>query len=192
MWVLTFFKYFIFIAALIASTSHAAKYQIDTQGGHASIQFKVLYLGVGWLTGRFNTFDGHFDYNSSKPAQSNASVEIDMRSVDTNHSLRDKQLRSTNMLDTENHPTATFVSTAYKPTQSGKGVLSGLLTLRGVSKKVHFPVSKVGITKDQWGHTRVGFTGKTRIKLSHFGIAKNISSIGSYVEIELFIQGVAL
>lgn len=180
------------MTALLAGTSHAATYQIDSQGGHASIQFKVLHLGVGWLTGRFNTFDGHFDYDANQPAKNNVTVEIATNSVDTNHNLRDKQLRSKNMLDSDNHPTATFVSTAYKPTQSGQGILSGLLTLRGVSKKVHFPISKVGLAQDKWGHTRVGFTGKTRLKLSDFGIAQGVSSVGSHVEIELFIQGVAL
>ncbi|MCB1736569.1 MAG: YceI family protein, partial [Gammaproteobacteria bacterium] len=73
--------------------AHADKYQIDTKGAHAFIQFRIKHLGYSWLYGRFNTFDGWFSYDEANPDASQVEVNIDTASVDSNHAERDKHLR---------------------------------------------------------------------------------------------------
>ena len=43
-----------------AGSVQAADYVVDTQGAHASINFKVSHLGYSWLYGRFDKFSGKF------------------------------------------------------------------------------------------------------------------------------------
>jgi polyisoprenoid-binding protein YceI len=62
--------------------------------------------------------------------------------------------------------------------------------LHGVTKNISFPVKKVGEGKDPWGGYRAGFTGNTTLKLSDYGITKNLGPASTHVEIELNIEGI--
>ncbi|MES9972249.1 MAG: YceI family protein [Candidatus Thiodiazotropha sp.] len=103
----------------------ASDYLIDTEGGHAYIQFKISHLGFSWLTGRFNTFIGEFSYDENNPSEAKVEVLIDTRSIDSNHAERDKHLRDEDFLNVEAYPQASFVSTSYKEQGRGKGQAHG-------------------------------------------------------------------
>lgn len=51
---------------MTATHASAADYVIDTKGAHAFVNFKIKHLGYSWLHGRFNTFDGQFNYDAKK------------------------------------------------------------------------------------------------------------------------------
>ena len=126
--------YWLITAILLAcGPLSASDYVIDTEGGHAFIQFRISHLGYSWLTGRFNRFTGEFSYDGKAPEAAVVSVEIDTASIDSNHAERDKHLRDEDYLDVTRFPKARFVSTGYRPTGEGKGVLIGDLTLRGIT-----------------------------------------------------------
>ncbi|WP_221793431.1 YceI family protein [Oceanobacter mangrovi] len=175
-------------AAMTATVANAADYVIDTQGAHASINFKVKHLGFSWLTGRFNTFSGKFEWDKAKPEASSIEVKIDPSSVDSNQAERDKHLRSKDFLFVDEYPSASFKSTGYKSTGEGKGELTGQFTLRGVTKTITFPVSQLGEGKDPWGGYRAGFTGHYTIMLGDYGMDGYLGNIP--VEMELNVEGV--
>ncbi|MBD2857800.1 YceI family protein [Spongiibacter sp. KMU-158] len=172
------------------SPLHAADYTIDTKDAHAFIQFKIKHLGYSWLYGRFNTFDGSFSYDPSKPEASKVQVNIDTRSVDSNHAERDKHLRREDFLFVEKFPTATFTSKKVTVAADGSMTLTGDLTLRGVTKELVIDVDKVGEGKDYWGGYRAGFTGTTEFKLKDFGIPMNLGPASEVVEMTLDIEGI--
>lgn len=175
------------IGLVMASTAQAADYAIDTQGMHAAVQFRVKHLGYSWLYGRFNDFQGNFSYDEEKPAESKVEVTIETTSIDSNHAERDKHLRTADFLDVEKFPQATFVSTAFTPGDNGTAVLSGDLTLRGVTKPIEIEVEKIGGGKDPWGGYRMGFEGKTTFAGVDFGIDNPVLDT---VEMTLSIEGV--
>jgi len=175
-------------AAMTATVANAADYVIDTQGAHASVNFKVKHLGYSWLVGRFNDFEGSFEWDKAKPADSEIEVTIKTASVDSNHAERDKHLRSKDFLLTDKYPTATFKSTSYKPTGEGKGELTGEFTLRGVTKTITFPVSQIGEGKDPWGGYRAGFAGEYTLMLGDYGMDGYLGNIP--VVMELNVEGV--
>ncbi len=177
-------------ALLMPSLSQAATYEIDTKGAHAFIQFKIQHLGYSWLLGRFNTFEGQFEWDAKAPEKSSIQVTIDTASVDSNHAERDKHLRSADFLNVGKHPQSTFKSTGYKATSANEGVLSGDFTLNGVTKNISFPVKVVGEGKDPWGGYRAGFEGKTTLKLADYGINYNLGPASTEVEIELHVEGI--
>ncbi|KDC53241.1 YceI family protein [Pseudoalteromonas fuliginea] len=174
---------------LSVTTANAADYVIDTKGAHAFVNFKIKHLGYSWLHGRFNTFDGKFNYDAKSPNASQIMVNIDTTSLDSNHAERDKHLRGKEFLNVDKYPTATFKSTSIK-FEDDSGQVTGDFTLHGVTKTITFEIDKVGEGKDPWGGYRVGFEGETSLKLTDYGIDYNLGPASTHVDIGLFIEGI--
>ena len=177
--------------ALFASVpAKAADYAIDSKGQHASVNFRVKHLGFSWLVGRFDTFNGTFSFDDTKPELSKVKVEIATTSVNTNHAERDKHLRSADFLDVAAHPTASFESTSVTSKGDGKVAIAGKLTLNGVTKDIVIDAERIGGGDDPWGGYRQGFSGKTTLALSDFAIKKDLGPASKSVELTLDVEGV--
>jgi polyisoprenoid-binding protein YceI len=178
------------IAASTIMPTYAADYVIDTAKAHAFIDFRIQHLGFSWMSGRFNDFEGEFSYDAENPEASSINVKIDVASVDTNFSERDKHLRG-EFLNVKKFPDSTFKSTAFRKVSEDKYEITGDFTLHGVTKPLTFPVDKIGEGKDPWGGYRVGFKGETSFTISDFGI--DVSKLGpssQVVFLTLNIEGI--
>jgi polyisoprenoid-binding protein YceI len=178
------------LVAGFSSVANAAEYKLDIKGTHSFIQFKIQHLGFSWLLGRFNKFDGEFSYDAANEATSKISITIDTSSLDSNHELRDKHLRSDDFFDVAKFPQASFVSTSFEPSSDGKAILKGDLTLHGVTNPVVINVNKIGEGKDPWGGYRVGFEGTTKLSLSDYKIKKNLGPKSQEVELYFSFEGI--
>ena len=73
-------------------------------------------------------------------------------------------------------------------------VLHGILTMRGVSKKIKLNAEFGGITKDPWGNTRTGFSVTGKINRQDFGMSFGAASetggllLGDEVKINANVQ----
>ena len=172
------------------SSVNAADYVIDSKGAHASINFKIQHLGYSWLTGRFDKFGGTFSYDAAQISASKIEVNIDTSSINSNHSERDKHLKSDDFLDVSAFSNAKFVSTSVTDKGDGKLAITGTLTLHGVSKEITIDAQTVGEGKDPWGGYRVGFSGTTNIALTDFAIKMNLGPASNNVELNLYIEGI--
>lgn len=176
--------------AFAATPVVAADYVIDTQGAHASINFKINHLGVSYVVGRFNDFSGTFSYDAAKPADSKIDVTVKTTSVDSNHAERDRHIRSNDFLDVRRFAEARFVSTSYQDLGDGKGNLKGNLTLLGQTKPIEIAVQKVGEGQDPWGGYRVGFTGTAELNLPDFGANFNLGPAAEKLYLDLVVEGI--
>lgn len=167
----------------------AADYVIDTEGAHASVNFKIQHLGYSWLTGRFNDFEGKFSYDGDDIEASKIEVTVDTRSIDSNHAERDKHLRSDDFLDASKHSQAKFVSKSVTGSDDDLEIV-GDLTLHGVTKEITIDAEKVGEGEDPWGGYRVGFKGETELKLKDFGIDYDLGPASETVKLQLHLEGV--
>lgn len=171
-----------------AAPLKAAEFKIDKT--HTFVQFKVIHLGFSWLNGRFDDFSGNFSFNpEAGPNAQKISFTIQTDSINTNHAERDKHLRSAEFLDTKKYPTATFKSTGFDGAEDG-GILTGNLTLHGVTKSIEIEVSKIGDGKDPWGGFRAGFEGVTEINRSDFGMKYDLGPEADIVYLELYVEGI--
>ena len=178
------------LGSLFSVSAQAADYEVDTKGAHAFVQFKIQHLGYSWLLGRFNTFEGNFSYDKAAPEKSEIEIVIETNSIDSNHAERDKHLKGADFLNVEEFPKAVFKSTGFDVKDDGNAIVTGIFMLHGVKKTISFPVEKIGEGKDPWGGYRAGFAGKTRLKLSDYGITYNLGPASTHVEIELHIEGI--
>ena len=174
-------------SGLMSQAAVAAAYKLDPS--HTFIQFYTSHIGFGTIVGRFNTFNGSFNWDENNPTASSIQFTIQMDSVDTNWAERDKHLRGEEFLNVDKYPTATFKSTAYIG-NGDKGLMKGVLTLRDVSKPVTLRVERLGEGQDPWGGHRVGFKATTSIKRSDFGNPRNLGPKSDVVELQFFMEGV--
>lgn len=170
--------------------SAAADYVIDTEKAHAFIQFRIKHLGYSWLLGRFNDFDGTFSYDEADPAASKVEVTIKTASVDSNHAERDKHLRGEEFLEVDKFPQATFVSTGFTENDDKTAVLTGNLTLHGVTRPVSLAVKPIGHGPDPWGGKRRGFEATTALKLADYNIDFDLGPAAREVELFLSVEGI--
>lgn len=168
----------------------AEEYRIDTEGAHASINFKIKHLGYSWLTGRFNQFHGTFSYDVKKPHESKIELTVKTASVDSNHAERDKHLRGKKFLHVKKFPEAVFISNSYKKTGEKTGLLSGNLTLHGVTRPVSMKVTQLGAGKDPWGGFRRGFETQLTIRLHDYDIKHKLGSASEELELTIYIEGI--
>ncbi|TVP46808.1 MAG: YceI family protein [Halomonas sp.] len=158
-------------AALVPlSQAQADDYQIDIEGQHAFIQFKINHLGYSYILGSFEEFDGQFSYDPEDLEASSVEIEVQVNSLNSNHAERDRHFLSDDFLNASEYPTATFTSTSFEPTGDDEGVVTGDLTLHGETQEIEMPVTLMGEGEDPWGSYRAGFEGSTMLTLSDFGI----------------------
>jgi len=168
--------------------ANAADYNIDTKGAHASINFKVSHLGYSFIQGRFNKFDGVFSFDPKDIGASTVVINVDTRSLDSNHAERDKHIKSSDFINASKFSSAKFVSTQVTPKADGHFSIAGNLTLHGISKKIAIDATIIGTGKDPWGGYRAGFQGTTRLQLADFGI--QVMGPASYVDMDLYVEGI--
>jgi len=190
---MTKLKYFfmatgLFVLGAIQPAGAVENYVIDTQKQHAFIQFKIAHLGFSWLLGRFNDFEGTFVFDAKHPEKSRVQITINVASIDTNYAKRDKHLRSEDFFDVAHHPEARFISTGYEDHGDGAGLLSGRLTLHGVTKNIAIDIQQVGTGSDPWGGYRRGFEGRVTLHLSDYKMKKAAMLGPAAEDIEMFLS----
>jgi|TARA_R110000851_G_scaffold258239_1_gene410669 polyisoprenoid-binding protein YceI len=174
------------VALVPLSQAQAADYQIDTEGQHAFIQFKISHLGFSYILGSFEEFEGQFAYDPEDLDASSAEIEVQVDSLTSNHAERDRHILSGDFLNASEFPTATFTSTGFESTGDNEGVLTGDLTLHGETQEIEMPVTLMGEGDDPWGNYRAGFEGSTTLTLGDYGI--NMSDFPeSMHELELYV-----
>jgi polyisoprenoid-binding protein YceI len=138
---------------------------------HSEVDFSILHMSLSRVNGRFGNIGGTITFDEADITKSTVNVTIDVTSIDTGVSGRDSDLKSTNVFDAAQFPTATFVSTSVAKNGSGLTV-NGNLTLHGVTKPVSLDVQgPTGPVPGMDHKPHAGFSATTTISRSAFGIA---------------------
>jgi polyisoprenoid-binding protein YceI len=162
---------------------------------HTTIGFSARHAMVAKVRGQFNEFAGSLTLDGSNPAASSAQLTVETGSIDTRNPDRDGHLKSADFLDVESFPNLTFTSTSV----SGNGesfVVTGDITIHGVTKSVDVKFELLGVSTDPWGGVRIGFEGSTEISRKDFGLVWNTALetggvlVGDTVKIELDVEAV--
>jgi polyisoprenoid-binding protein YceI len=138
---------------------------------HSEVDFSILHMSLSRVNGRFGNIGGAITFDEADITKSTVNVTIDVTSIDTGVSGRDSDLKSANVFDAAQFPTATFVSTSVAKNGSGLTV-NGNLTLHGVTKPVTLDVQgPTGPVPGMDHKPHAGFSATTTITRSAFGIA---------------------
>lgn len=146
-------------------------YTIDT--AHTTLGFVARHAMVTNVKGKFLDFTGSLHLDGSDPAQSSASLDVKMDSIDTGSADRDGHLKSADFFKTEEFPIMTFRSTKAEALGGDDYRITGDLTILGTTKPITIDLEFNGAAKDPFGNERVGFEGKAEILRSEWGLTWN-------------------
>jgi polyisoprenoid-binding protein YceI len=144
------------------------KWVIDT--AHSEILFKVKHLVISTVSGKFDKFDGALYASKADFSDAEAEFSADVNSINTNQADRDGHLKSADFFDAANYPGITFKSKGFTKAGDDTYVMTGDLSIRGVTRTVDLVVEHGGITKDPWGNIKTGFEISGKIDRKDFGL----------------------
>jgi polyisoprenoid-binding protein YceI len=149
---------------------HAKKWLIDKD--HSDVQFKIKHMVISTVTGAFNNFQGGATTENNME-HAEVHFSLDVNSIDTNQEERDAHLRSADFFDAAQFPTITFESHDFRKIKGNRYVLTGNLTMKGITKPVELVAEYGGTAPDMHGKTKIGFEVTGRISRWEFGLTYN-------------------
>ena len=180
-------------AIALAVPAKASTWTVDPD--HTTVGFSVRHMMVTDQKGAFDTFTGTINLDDKDITKSTVTVDIDAASINTKSKKRDDHLRSPEFFDVAKFPKVTFASTKVEKAKDGGLLVSGNLTIHGVTKPVTLTVAPLGAElKDPWGNIHSGTTATAKINREDFGLAWNAAIekggvvVGKEVTIELQIE----
>lgn len=166
-------------------------WQLDPS--HTQVEFSVKHLGMMTVRGYFGELSATADIDPDHPEAAALEVTVQMASIRTHNDARDKDLRSSNILDADQFPTMTFKSTAVTAVADDNFQLTGDLTIKGITRPVTLEVTKYGEFNDEgmMGH-RIAYGATGKINRKDFGLNLDMVLDGRFVisqEIQILIEG---
>ncbi len=156
---------------------------LDSARSRVDFEVKVLWL-VG-VHGRFNRVQGtlaidHFRNSATVDAR------IDTNSVSMRNKGHEDWVKSPEFFDAQHYPTIEFVSEAIplRRLQSG-GEIEGMLTLRGITKKVRLELEAPDCPATSGDNCPVEASGT--IRRSEFGMRSRHGTLSDKVELSFAI-----
>ena len=73
----------------------------------------------------------------------------------------------------EQYPEITFESTSFRKTDDENYILSGQLTMRGITRPVTLQAEFGGVNKDPWGNEKAAFAVHGKINRKDWGLNWN-------------------
>lgn len=184
---------FSFLSLLFFSSAFAAKFDLDKS--HTSINFIAPHLMISKVPGRFDHFDGSFEFDEKTGKLESLHVVIKTDSINTNEEKRDKHLRSPDFFDVAKFPEMTYQSSKVDYKDGKPSKVQGQLTIRGISKPVDLDITYNGAITDPMGARVVSFEAKGQVNRKDFGLKWNKAlDAGGWVvgdDIKIQIEGEA-
>ncbi|MEW2545213.1 YceI family protein [Streptomyces sp. NPDC047002] len=165
----------------------------EIEPAHSRIGFVARHIGLARVYGRFDNFAGAIRLGNSIE-DSAMHVVIDAASIDTNVQMRDDHLRSGDFLDVENYPTMEFYSDRFQHKGGNNWLITGALTLHGVTRTVALEAVYGGVRVGMENETRAAVRATAELHREDYTInwqtmlARGIAVVGSSIKIELEIQ----
>lgn len=168
-----------------APDAAAAPYRIDPV--HSSVWFQIRHLGISTFYGRFNDVSGDFAVHDGGAC----SVVVRSDSVDTNHGERDGHLRGPDFLAAKEFPEISFRSASIENAPGDLLRVEGVLTLRGVSRRLSVWARREGAGRGPAGEKRVGVESTFTIRRADYGMEWRPDVLGDEITVTVALEGVA-
>lgn len=165
----------------------AEKFILDNK--HTYVLWHINHLGFSSQMGKWYA-NGFVVLDKEKPENSKVEATIELSGISTGLPELDKHLKSALFFNTDKYPSAVFVSDKVTVLNKTSANVQGMLTLHGVSKPITLMVTLNKIGKNPiTDQMSAGFTAKTKIKRSNFGMNTLLPDLGDDVSIEIGAEG---
>ncbi|MGH1329703.1 MAG: YceI family protein [Paracoccaceae bacterium] len=185
----------LFTAAIFALGMSAAApaiaapeaYVLDAS--HSQILFTYNHLGYSTGMGMFSGFEGEIAFDAEDPAASSVTVAFPVKSMLTGWEARFAHFMSPDFFDAADDEMVTFASTGIEVTGENTALITGDLTLNGVTKSVVLDakLNAAGehpMAKAPWA----GFDATVTLLRSDYGVGAYAPFISDEVDVVISVE----
>lgn len=154
---------------------------------HTLVGWRVNHMGFNDYFGQFGDVKGTLVLDPAAPDKAKLDVTIPIASLSTASTELNKHLLGADFFDAAKFPEARFVSTSVKATGT-KAVITGNLTIKGITKPVTLNASFVGAGKgvaQAGGKDTVGFHATGTVSRGDYGMSYGLPLVPDPITLEL-------
>lgn len=140
---------------------------------HSKMGFTISHFGISETEGRFTQFEGTILSDKADFSDAEVDFNIDVSSINTDFAKRDEHLKSPEFFDSVQFPYIHFKSKSLKPFGENRYLLSGHLTIRGITRDIELEVLYMGTVDDPFNNTKAGFVVYGDVPRDRFGLNWN-------------------
>lgn len=176
-------------AALSMTAAHAEPEKYVLDASHSQVVFSYDHLGFSTTTGMFSGFEGEIMFDQEAPDNSSVNVSMPVMSMITGWEKRFEHFMSDDFFGAAEGDMITFESTGIEVTGDDTALITGDLTLNGVTKSVVLDaqLNKAGVhpmANKPWA----GFDATTTLMRSDYGLGKFAPVVSDEVQVEISIE----
>jgi polyisoprenoid-binding protein YceI len=154
----------------------------------SSVKFSLKNMGLG-VDGHFNTVTGEVHYDGKHLQDADVKTSVEIASIDTGIGARDHHLRTKDFFDVSKFPQATFESSKIETRPDGSFLITGKLTMHGISEEIGLNAKPLKESADKGGQKHLTTEATTELKRKDFKIGGfAAATIGNPVTLNLVID----
>ncbi len=139
---------------------------------HSEIQFKVDYLSLSEVSGRFKDFSGTLQLDDQEIPRA-ITLRVATNSIDSGNNLRDGHLKSNNFFQSKKFPHIVFMSHRIIYLRPGTFRAFGALSIRQITKPFSLDFSLTKTLKDTWGYDNKFVKFESHLNRQEFNMTWN-------------------
>ncbi|PRY80342.1 polyisoprenoid-binding protein YceI [Yoonia maritima] len=176
-------------ASSIAAPAFAAPEAYVLDASHSQIMFTYNHLGFSTGMGMFSGFEGEISFDAEEPAASSVNVSFPVRSMLTGWEGRFEHFMSGDFFGADEDEMVTFMSTGIEVTGDNTALITGDLTLNGVTKSVVLDakLNQTGMhpmAEKEWA----GFDATTTLLRSDYEVGAFAPYVSDEVEVMISVE----
>jgi polyisoprenoid-binding protein YceI len=174
-----------------AALAEPQAYSFDTP--HSQVVFNYQHLGFSTTTGMFSGIEGTINFDEQDPANSSVEARFPVSSLMTGDQGRDEHFQSADFFGSEAAaPEVTFTSTGIEVTGDNTALITGDLTLNGVTKEVVLDT----VLNQKGSHPMenkswLGFDATTTLVRSDYNLGMFAPAVSDEVEVAISVEAMA-
>lgn len=173
-----------FVFALISVVGFAqSAWTVDQ--AHSSINFNIKHMGISFVQGKFDKFDGKVATAGNNLDKGEFSFIVYPISINTGVEKRDKHLTSGDFFDVDRFPEMKFEGFTTTKEKDNTYTLKGKLTIKDVTKEIKIPVTFGGVAKNQQGKEVLGLQAKFTINRLDYNIKYDPTGAGVAKDVDV-------
>ena len=185
----TLFASAVIAAASLTTPAFATSGDYVLDASHSQIVFTYDHLGYSTTYGMFSGFEGNIFFNQKDPAASSVNVSFPVRTMLTGWEGRFEHFMSGDFFAAAEDEMVTFTSTSIEVTGDDTALITGDLTLNGITKPVVLDakLNQAGdhpMANKPWA----GFDATTTLIRSDFEVGNFAPFVSDEVEVMISIE----
>ncbi|MEM1387853.1 MAG: YceI family protein [Pseudomonadota bacterium] len=177
------------LAASLGTAAFADAQSFTLDPSHSQVIFSYDHLGFSTTFGMFSGFEGEIMFDEDDPAASSVNVSMPVKSMFTGWEQRDSHFMSADFFNASDEDLVTFTSTAIEVTGENTAMITGDLTMNGITQSVVLDTVLNKSAMHPMANTPfIGFNATTTILRSDFGVGRFAPAVSDEVSIQISIE----